>query len=184
MIRIEQLDFEYPAGGFRLRVGELTVKSGARAAVIGASGCGKTTLLHLIAGILTPAAGTIRIDPANRESIEDVIYKANSQSFTYDNLNRLTDAKRGLLDSSDAVQKSDVLENYDMDLLGNFSDTDGIRVNTTASGATVKHTVNATNEITALDRPNPSGGARIINEPFATLSSFWIQHVGTWSIFK
>jgi len=62
MIRIEQLDFEYPAGGFRLRVGELAVQSGARAAVIGASGCGKTTLLHLLAGILTPAAGTIRID--------------------------------------------------------------------------------------------------------------------------
>lgn len=38
----------------------LTVESGQFAAVLGPSGCGKTTLLRSIAGLITPAAGTIR----------------------------------------------------------------------------------------------------------------------------
>ena len=38
----------------------LDVSSGAFAAILGPSGCGKTTLLRTIAGLITPAAGTIR----------------------------------------------------------------------------------------------------------------------------
>ena len=71
MIRIEQLDFAYASGGFRLRIGDLTVERGARAAVIGASGCGKTTLLHLIAGILEPDAGTIRVSGQEITALSD-----------------------------------------------------------------------------------------------------------------
>lgn len=38
----------------------LTVESGQFAAILGPSGCGKTTLLRSIAGLITPASGTIR----------------------------------------------------------------------------------------------------------------------------
>ncbi|OBF32438.1 sugar ABC transporter [Mycobacterium sp. ACS1612] len=41
---------------------DLDVEPGTTTAVVGASGCGKTTLLRLIAGFETPDAGTIAID--------------------------------------------------------------------------------------------------------------------------
>ncbi len=44
-----------------LRDIDLTVPSGTTTAVLGASGGGKTTLLRVIAGFLTPDAGTVRI---------------------------------------------------------------------------------------------------------------------------
>ena len=47
---------------------------------------------------------------SNRESIEHVLYAVDSQSFTYDNLNRLTNAELGILSSSNVVQHSDAAE--------------------------------------------------------------------------
>jgi len=41
---------------------DLTVPAGALAAVLGASGCGKTTLLRLVAGFERPDSGTVAID--------------------------------------------------------------------------------------------------------------------------
>ncbi|MEK6675393.1 MAG: hypothetical protein AABZ47_07025, partial [Planctomycetota bacterium] len=118
----------------------------------------------------------------NRTHIEDSLYKANSQSFTYDNLNRLFDAKRGILNTSNVVQLSDTIEAYGMDLLGNFTSADGgVKVNAATSSLT--QAVNATNEITTAGNPNPAGATRIINEPFTTsLSNFWTADKGTWSI--
>ena len=42
----------------------LTVTEGEFVAVVGASGCGKTTLLELVCGLQEPTTGTIRSDPA------------------------------------------------------------------------------------------------------------------------
>ncbi len=118
----------------------------------------------------------------NRLSIEHVLYGAASQSFTYDALNRLTEAKDGQLDSNNVVQASDVLEGLNMDLLGNFTSTaGGVKLNDTSS--TITHAINATNEITSASRANPAGAATLINDPFTTsLSSFWTADKGTWSI--
>jgi putative ABC transport system ATP-binding protein len=62
MIRVQDLCFGYPRGGFVLRVNELKVARGESVAVVGPSGCGKTTLLHLLAGILAPASGSVVVD--------------------------------------------------------------------------------------------------------------------------
>lgn len=59
MIRVRDLVFQYGERGFRLRVPALDVGDGEKVAVIGPSGAGKTTLIHLIAGIRTPLAGSI-----------------------------------------------------------------------------------------------------------------------------
>lgn len=111
-----------------------------------------------------------------------MLYGAASQSFTYDDLNRLTEAKDGQLDSNDVVQASDVLEGLNMDLLGNFtSSAGGVKLNATTS--TITHAINATNEITSTSRAKPAGAATLINDPFTTsLSSFSTADKGTWSI--
>jgi len=61
MIQVSELDFAYPAGEFRLRMPEFSVVGGESVAVTGASGCGKTTLMNLLAGILDARAGRIQI---------------------------------------------------------------------------------------------------------------------------
>ena len=62
MIDVSQMTFGYPVGGFRLEVSELRVAAGEKVAVIGPSGRGKTTLLHLLAGVLVPAGGRVAVD--------------------------------------------------------------------------------------------------------------------------
>lgn len=55
--------FDQPGGGKLtvLDIENLTVQAGEQLALIGESGGGKTTLLHLIAGLLTPDSGSIRV---------------------------------------------------------------------------------------------------------------------------
>jgi len=61
MIDVKNLEFGYPAGGFRLVLPGLRVGPGECVALTGPSGCGKTTLIHLLAGILEPSAGSIEM---------------------------------------------------------------------------------------------------------------------------
>ncbi len=59
-INIRGLEHRYGAGGAPVLSGvDLDVADGEFLCVVGASGCGKTTLLHLIAGLDDPSAGTI-----------------------------------------------------------------------------------------------------------------------------
>ena len=54
--------FAYPGSPFRLTDIELTVAPGELVAVIGASGCGKSTVLKLVAGFLAPLRGRVLVD--------------------------------------------------------------------------------------------------------------------------
>ncbi len=56
--------FDQPEGGKLtvLDIESFSIDSGEQVALIGESGGGKTTLLHLIAGLLTPDSGSIRVD--------------------------------------------------------------------------------------------------------------------------
>jgi len=76
MIEIRDLDFAYPGGGFRLSVPELVLESGERTAIVGPSGTGKTTLLNLIAGLVTPDRGTIRMDGEDITGLGDSARRA------------------------------------------------------------------------------------------------------------
>jgi len=71
VISIEHLDFRYPGGEFHLQIPNLSVASGATVAVIGQSGTGKTTLLNLVAGIISPAAGTITVNDEEISRFDD-----------------------------------------------------------------------------------------------------------------
>lgn len=56
---ITKLNFVYPGGKQVLKDINLTIAAGERWAIIGRSGCGKTTLLQLLAGLLQPDQGPI-----------------------------------------------------------------------------------------------------------------------------
>ncbi len=62
MIAVDNVTFGYKVGGFRIDIPKLGVEAGEKVAVIGPSGRGKTTLLHLLAGVLVPSAGRIAVD--------------------------------------------------------------------------------------------------------------------------
>lgn len=73
-IRVDKLSFSYPAERTEendvLRGISLTVPAGTTAALVGESGCGKTTLMQLIAGFLPAEPGRICIDGLPAEEIE------------------------------------------------------------------------------------------------------------------
>ena len=63
-IRMRDLTMEYSSGGYVVRPFdhfELDLATGNLALLLGASGCGKTTLLSMLASILTPTSGSIHV---------------------------------------------------------------------------------------------------------------------------
>jgi ABC-type nitrate/sulfonate/bicarbonate transport system ATPase subunit len=56
---------------------DLTVDSGAVHAIVGASGCGKTTLLRLIAGLESPGRGTVEFKgKRRRENLTSFVFQS------------------------------------------------------------------------------------------------------------
>ena len=64
-IEISQLTFRYPGGAQIFRNFDLTLEPGRAYRLVGPNGAGKTTLFKLLAGVLAPDAGTIRLDGAD-----------------------------------------------------------------------------------------------------------------------
>ena len=65
-IRIRDLTMEYSSGGYAVKPFDhfdLDLHTGDMALLLGASGCGKTTLLSMLASLLTPTVG---VDPRRR----------------------------------------------------------------------------------------------------------------------
>ncbi|MEU6646704.1 ABC transporter ATP-binding protein [Saccharomonospora sp. NPDC046836] len=62
-VSLEGVAKRFDRGETIFRDFSITVRTGELVAVVGASGTGKTTLLHLVAGLEKPDAGTIRVAP-------------------------------------------------------------------------------------------------------------------------
>jgi cobalt/nickel transport system ATP-binding protein len=61
LIKLEGVSYSYPGGPPVLNQLDFQFKRGDRIGLIAPNGCGKTTLLHLIMGLLKPSAGRIEI---------------------------------------------------------------------------------------------------------------------------
>jgi len=62
MIRLEGLRFGYRLDAPVLQLDRFELAEGRDLLIAGPSGCGKPTLLHLIAGLLVPSAGRVVVD--------------------------------------------------------------------------------------------------------------------------
>ncbi len=70
------LRYQYPGSSFALSVPSFHVAPGERVAVTGTSGCGKTTLLRLMMGLLEPDAGEITVHGERLNSLTDTQKRA------------------------------------------------------------------------------------------------------------
>lgn len=61
MIEVRSLFFSYPGNGFSIGPLDLSIKEGEQVIIIGPNGSGKTTMLKLMAGMLSPGGGAITI---------------------------------------------------------------------------------------------------------------------------
>jgi len=95
MITIEHLTFRYgPRGTPIFQDFSWHVAPGEAWSIIGASGCGKTTLLNAIAGILTPSSGEVLIDGRNMAAAsqrEKDDFRIRSIGFIYQDFKLLED---------------------------------------------------------------------------------------------
>jgi iron complex transport system ATP-binding protein len=63
-LTVEHVSFEYPGAipGFALHDVSVSIRRGSLTGLLGPNGCGKTTLLKLMAGVLRPRSGTIALN--------------------------------------------------------------------------------------------------------------------------
>ncbi|MBV9742875.1 MAG: ABC transporter ATP-binding protein, partial [Acidobacteriia bacterium] len=69
LVEARAVEFAYPGGPPVIRGVSLSAPRGALCAVIGSNGCGKSTLVRLFGGLLTPVKGDIRLNGAVLSSI-------------------------------------------------------------------------------------------------------------------
>lgn len=70
MIKIKELAYQYPNGPL-IQFPDFEVNAGESFLVLGESGCGKTTLLHLLAGLIRPSQGEIWINDTPLSKLDD-----------------------------------------------------------------------------------------------------------------
>jgi iron complex transport system ATP-binding protein len=91
LLEARAVEFAYPHGPRVIRGVSLAVPAGKVCAVIGSNGCGKSTLVRLFAGLLSPARGEILLDGAalgripRREAARQLAYvpQANNLAFPF-----------------------------------------------------------------------------------------------------
>ncbi|MBU2995309.1 ATP-binding cassette domain-containing protein [Cellulophaga baltica] len=106
MVRTTDVTFSYPKKTAVFNFPDIDLNEGENLLILGKSGIGKTTLLHLLAGLLQPASGAITIDH-NRLN-----------SFSSNKLDRFRGLNIGLVFQKNyAIQSLSVIDNLQARLL-------------------------------------------------------------------
>ena len=85
MIRVEGLNFYYMIGENILEDISFTAEKGEIIGILGANGVGKTTLLKLLAGLLTPRSGNVQInDKSAVASCGDIAFISEAVRYLKD----------------------------------------------------------------------------------------------------
>jgi putative ABC transport system ATP-binding protein len=71
MIQTENLTYQYKKGTAIFSFPNIALEKGENLLILGASGIGKTTLLHLLAGLLKPVTGQIYINEVALNSLKN-----------------------------------------------------------------------------------------------------------------
>lgn len=71
MLQTHNLTFQYKKSEHVFSFPNITLEQEENLLILGKSGIGKTTLLHLLAGILKPASGQIKIDNVNLNTLQN-----------------------------------------------------------------------------------------------------------------
>ena len=70
-IKLSQISYRYDQkAGWALRLVDVTVPVGARVALVGSTGGGKTTAAHLLLGLLSPVEGQLLLDGVSMQNAE------------------------------------------------------------------------------------------------------------------
>src|SRR5215468_8033138 len=94
-IRCRGITKEFGKGDSRtlvLRGVELDVRLGKITMLVGQSGCGKTTLLSVIAGLLEPSGGELEVlgsRPIEMTDMERVLFRRRNLGFAFQQFNLL-----------------------------------------------------------------------------------------------
>lgn len=70
MISLENISWKAPGGGFGLEDVSFSIPGGTYAVMMGATGCGKTTLLEILCGLRRPGRGRILLDDRDVTHLE------------------------------------------------------------------------------------------------------------------
>lgn len=91
LLNFSQLKFKYSGSERgRLEIEQFEVKQGEKIFLFGPSGSGKTTFLELIAGVLTPQSGSVKIDGTELTSLSSLkrdAYRADKISYIFQSFN-------------------------------------------------------------------------------------------------
>jgi putative ABC transport system ATP-binding protein len=71
MIKTKNLTFQYNSNGDLFHFPDIDLRDEESLLVLGKSGIGKTTLLHLIAGLLQPKSGSVTIDDVSLQTLKN-----------------------------------------------------------------------------------------------------------------
>lgn len=87
ILKTQGLKYGYMRDSLVLKGIDAAFERGRIYAILGASGCGKTTLLSLLGGLDTPTEGVILFDGKPISDIEFERYRREDVSFVFQNYN-------------------------------------------------------------------------------------------------